>query len=409
MKISCCCFTLIIGEDRLQEAEEERLLDNDVETEEPIFSPRNVTSPTPASLEADHEDKDAQKAAGILQKNKVDLTQKPKNPDIRRAVGILKKYKLSTKQDGSDSDHAQLLHNVDLTISIKIMARSDTVKIFVVEASNVLPVIRDRTAKDPETTPRSSEESKTSEELLLVQVRTKLMHSEIRGHSKKYEVYEGLTGAMKFSNECIHTISISDFLSQPIRFRFYNVFKQKRDILLGEYILDTAGLNLEIENGTTSVLLHLHETAASSVQPPEKFDHRRMLSSSSAAGSSGHISVTPTKSLKSTIRRSDVRPTTRKSIPFFSQTSETDVDHKSQAGSPSYLESLESASPVNQKKQSDSHLQQLMKGVNERGENVDKLQSATEDMANEASTLSEMSSRIREKYQKKASKKKLLK
>lgn len=407
MRIKCCCLTCIVGEDQVEEAEEERLLEDDKEIES-VVSPRKVNSPTLTDAEVKHDSEDnAHKAADILQKNRVELSPKGKNPEtVRRAVGILKKYKLSSKQDGSDSDQASSMFNVDLKISIKIMAKSDSVKIFVIEACNVMSVIREK-ASNSEAVKSSEERGMSIDELLLVQVRTKLLPTEIRGHSKKYEVYEGLTGTMKFSNECIHTLSVSEFLNRKVRFRFYNVFKQKRDILLGEYILDTAALNLEIENGTTSILLHLHEPDCTFVLPPEKSETRRMLSSSSGTGSSGQSSVSSNKSLKSTIRRGDVKPNPRRGIPFFSQSSETDLESKPQAVGQSHLHTVdESTESQNKERAPDSPFQHMMKGVNERTVNVERLQSASEDMANEASAFSDMSSRLREKYQKKASKRK---
>ena len=409
MKITCCCITCFIGQEVSQSSEQERLIshDKDASVSAPAeIQNRNVLSPTRSVRSESPEssgDASAKKAADILKRNRVSLgSQQPERKEsVQKAVGILKKYRISTtksQEAGGKPEEKSEPPLIDLKISIKIMVRSDIVKIFVVEATNVLPVLKE---KNPE-------HDLSGEELLLVQVRTKILPTEFRSHSHKFEVYEGFTGAMKFANECLYTLTIPEFVNKQIRFRLYNVFKQKRDILLGEYILDIPSLGLEIESTTTNVLMQLHEPTCETVKPPELVDVRRLLSSSgtgSSGSTGGQPGIPPERSLKSTIRRSDVKVTSRKSLPIFSNIPEKEpVDGKQ---SPSLVSIEEQSKAVTKEMGPEGPFQHMIKGAHDRTEKLEGLSSATDDMAHEASAFSEMSTRLREKYQKKHSRKKL--
>ena len=410
MRIKCCCITCFIGEDAPQSSEEQSLISNGIENGQVTdIQPGGIVNandvPTNGDLspqsvkDVANDSEDAAHVAEILKKNNVSLgVQKSEDKHaFSRAVGILKKYKISSSSyDPSSQDVESFGTKVDLKISIKMMVRSDVVKIFAIEAANVIPVLRQ---KCPET------DLTSTDELVLVQIRTKVLPTDVRGHGKKFEVYESLTGTMKFANECLHTLNITEFMSKQIRFRLYNVFKQKRDILLGEYILDIPSLNLNIEGCTINVLMQLHEPNSEAVQPPEVMDTRRLLSSTS--GSSNQSSGSSNRSFKptTTIRRGDSRPMMRKGIPVFSESSETD------SGEPKPSSSLqpvqESMEAPENEQASQGAFQQLRKGLDDRTENVKKLEDTSEKLDREASAFSELSIKIKEKYQKKHSKKTL--
>ena len=403
MRIKCCCITCFIGEDAPQSAEEQSLIPNEKESSESTdIPPRAILSPTKSVKDSStdpEEVENADQAADILKKHNVSLG--PQKSDDResfnRAVGILKRYKISsTKYDPRKLEKELSTSRVDLKVSIKMMVRSDVVKIFAIEATNVIPVLQEIC---PET------DFVSTDELVLVQIRTKILPTDVRGHSKKFEVYESLTGAMKFANECLHTMTITEFVSKQVRFRLYNVFKQKRDILLGEYILDIPSLNLDVESCTMNVVMQLHEPGSEDVQPPEVMDTRRLLSSTS--GSSNLSSSSSNKSFKATtIRRGDTRTVSRRGIPVFSDSSEAD---QGDTKTSTTLQPVEEGAEVTGEETSSPQgaFQQLIKGVNDRTENVEKLEDTTEEMAREASAFSDMTIKLREKYQKKYSKKKL--
>ena len=397
MRIKCCCITCVIGEeDVAQSAEEQSLIQNEREPSEAAeVSPEVPFSPLKSVADASpepEEDTKTKNAADILKKHHVTLSpQKSGGKEaVSRAVGILKKY--ASKHDSSKSSEIAPVTTIGLKISIKMMVRSDVVKIFAIEATNVLTALKEINA---------DVESTSADELILVQIRTKILPTDVRGHSRKFEVYESLTGAMKFSNECLHTLTMTEFMSKQVRFRLYNVFKQKRDVLLGEYILDIPTLNLEIESCTMNVFMQLHEPNCEVIKPPEVTDTRRLLSSMS--GSSGQSSGSSNRSFKTTIRRGDVRASSRKSIPTFAESTEAEGG---EAKSPSSLQ-VQEKTEDGDGQSPQSPFQHMMRSAHERTENVEKLEHATEEMTQKASNFNDMSVRLREKYQKKHSKKKL--
>ncbi|CAK8691388.1 uncharacterized protein LOC143450018 [Clavelina lepadiformis] len=378
MKITCCCFTCIIGEDDDKHPERSPLITDGQDDEEVQSHPskgEKSSISTPPQVASSSKDNDEKKSV----------------TSYHRAAGILRKYNaLSTDTDPDMLEKAMHDANVSLKISIKIMAHTDIVKLFALEACNVKPVLLAR-----------SPELFGSEEKPIVQLRTKILPTENRGHSKKYEVSESITGALRFSNECLYTFSMQEFQNISFRFRLYNVFKHQRDVMLGEYILDTNALGLGSESGTSTILLEMHEPNAQA-KPPEITNLKKSLESMS--GSSAQSSITSMKSFQTTIRRGDTRISTRRGIPTFEEGSDTSTT------SPERSQKTRSAEPVERsveesKKEKFSTFEHLKSSVHERSEHLSEVKEAAEELDEHAKDFSALSIRLREKYQKKSKKK----
>nr|XP_002129808.1 uncharacterized protein LOC100175316 [Ciona intestinalis] len=408
MKITCCCFTCYVGEQENNDPEERRLITEDEEEQSDAThqEPEPVTSPPEKKVSVEKPDQKTEK--------------------LHRAVGVLKKYNVLASKtkiaDGEKLDERISLSAVVLKVGIKVMARSNQVKIFALDASNVMDVIEVKITAKEEATGSSVREDKP-----IIQLRTKLIPSDTRGHSKKYEVHESITGSMKFMNECLHSVSVNDFRNCSVRFRLYYVLKHHHDMLLGEYILEIPNVALDFESGTTNVLMELHEPNNENVKPAQICEVHRSLSSVSSSGTGSQSSfASSTSSFKSTIRRGDVKQSTRKGIPSFDERQESDdifdegpvspssrslrgifqSGKKSQGGSS--MESIEEAGvqDVQNKSESLNALQKLKRGMLERGEKVSEVEKATEEMEKNASNFSAVSLKLREKYEKKQTKRK---
>uniref|UniRef100_H2XVA0 Uncharacterized protein n=1 Tax=Ciona intestinalis TaxID=7719 RepID=H2XVA0_CIOIN len=144
-----------------------------------------------------------------------------------------------------------------------------------------------------------------------------------------------------------------------------------------------------------------HQEPEPVTSPPEKkiCEVHRSLSSVSSSGTGSQSSfASSTSSFKSTIRRGDVKQSTRKGIPSFDERQESDdifdegpvspssrslrgifqSGKKSQGGSS--MESIEEAGvqDVQNKSESLNALQKLKRGMLERGEKVSEVEKATE-------------------------------
>ena len=225
----CCCEQNSDSENTIQ-----------VEEEQPLLS--ESSRPTLDSSE-DHRENDLHER-------------------IRRKYG-LKPTKHRQPEEQSTSQIA-------LKISFTIRNLSEEVKIFAIEAANVMPMLKE---KFPDV--------ESGDELILIQIRTKHLTTKARGQSRKISVYQSsVTGALKFSNDCIQTMTVSEFEEGQIRFRLYNVFRRKNDVLLGEYILDIPSLNLDVgKYRTTSydVIMELHESGSEQVRQPKVLDLRSRM------------------------------------------------------------------------------------------------------------------------------------
>jgi len=134
---------------------------------------------------------------------------------------------------------------ISLKFGFKIRVKSKEVKIFAIYATNVTSVLRKKFVDTDHVT----------DHLEKVQIHFKILPYEIHGYSKKFKVIESSMGRMKFSNEHLHTMELSKFLSSRIRFRLYNVISINRKDLLGEYILTIPSLKLRTVKPTVAMFM----------------------------------------------------------------------------------------------------------------------------------------------------------
>nr|CAB3260428.1 uncharacterized protein LOC100175316 [Phallusia mammillata] len=405
MKISFCCFTCLIGEDAEKDPEESRLISN-APTNDDVKHEQTVTEVPESS-----------KSPEVAEKSDVkspEESRKTRSDKFRRAAGITKRYNVKSRKYDMSTDSAFSEDTcLRLKIAVKIMPRGGMAKVFAIDVFNVFSALSSDVSQD------------SVEDRPIVQLRTKVLPSDIRGHSRKYEVQESITGSLKFTNECLHTISLQEFQTSSIRFRLYHVFKHQRDHLLGEYVLDDAKLDLDYGGSTTNIELFLHDPSATDIRPPELSDVRRSISSSTSGSQNSSQSRS---SFQTTIRKSDTKKSSRGTLPSFQTSSDNDdVSESTEASDdrPSYTRKKKSLFQTIRKAGSDREaevtgdvapvkkekvdkvtaLEWLRKANMERTEKVSELQHATEEMEQSAGNFSAVSVRLREKYEKKHKKK----
>ena len=376
MKIDCWCFTCIIGKSETDDPEESLLIPG--ETPPPSDDPIQIGPEGPTdtvneaennALPVNNEDIDAVFSESESKSSEV---QSPTSPDP-----LLK----------NDKDH----RIINLKIAVKIMAQSEVVKIFAVSATGVSDSLVDENIlKDSDSVQETSS---------VVQLRTKLLPSETRGHSKKYDVTENILGALKFGNDCLHQITLEEFKQFSLRLRLYQILKQfhQRDKLLGEYILNFTNLGLsESETCTHNVIMQLHDPSSNDVEPPE------------VKSIMGSISSLDEGSARTTIRRSRTKLTKRLTIPEFSGNEAIQEDDKVQSQNPVQRQSSGRKSIISfhetTEKARQSVFNQLSQKTRERHSKVSELGNATEEMHNNARNFATVSRRLSERYERKAKK-----
>ena len=183
-------------------------------------------------------------------------------------AGIQRRYEHHEQEEGS-TEHTEL------KIRIRATEQDNKAKVFAVEATNVLPVLRVRCSVD------------FGKKMASVQLRTKHLRTKARGRSGKICISP--TSVLKFpyeSKNCIQTMTISKLEEGQIRFRLYKVFRRKKDVLLGEYVLDIPFLNLDIRKHRINlfdVIMELHESGSKHIKPPRVLDLQSSMRERSGA------------------------------------------------------------------------------------------------------------------------------
>jgi len=410
MKVTCCCFTCLICEDGKEDDEKSRLISNKEGHDAlPETEPPGTSQPSVGKNEGE--------VHPVVNENP-SVSQQENSHSISRSSRA-RRYYMMSKKYSVDEITATEETAVWLRIAFNIINPSGVVKIFALEARNVFDVL----------SKLASVESSGLDDKAIVQLRTKVLPSEVRGHSNKYEVAEGLGGSLRFHKERLHDIPASEFTSSFVRFRLYHVFKHQRDVLLGEYVIDCSALNLDLKtSSTTDVELVMHDPAATNARPPEVLETRAFLSSVS---SSSQEWVEAPAVFKKTIRRGDTRAAKHLPIPSFqspdereerkgssedgSTTDEGGIKSRKvkravltsvsrQSSDKVSSEDVTSSGTAQTKKEKvdkKTALEWLRKGGQERSEKVSKLQDATSELAQSASDLNSTSMKLREKYEKK--------
>lgn len=250
MKLKLCCFTCLIcedAEDTNSQAEDKPLIISEKsETEKNLKSPEKVVKRAPSRFLS---------SSTVGSSSDASLDHPDATEKFQKSVGILRRYNLTSKRYTDKKEIQRQLTSVSLLrvkISVKIMPRSDLVKIFVIEATNVMSILKIHDFPE-------AGGSSDSESAPIMQIRSKLIPSEIRGHTRKYEINDGITGAMKFRNECLHSLTVDEFLKCSLRVRVYYVLKHHRDKLLGEYTLEIKQLDISMETGTTNIIMETYD------------------------------------------------------------------------------------------------------------------------------------------------------
>lgn len=240
--------------------------------------------------------------------------------------------------------------------------------------------------------------SPTEQDQITLQLRTKITPSETRGHSKKYTLKENVLDSVKFCNENLHCFTIGELKESTIRFRLYQLFKQRRDRLLGEYnmILNDLDINV-IESGTSSVSMRLHDVDENNKkEAPKVKKYQSQNSLNSPVGS------TKSKSKKSTLRSLSSSDTFRGR--FLSSNSDSGKDDMT---SSTVLPSAASTENFDKKLVESSQsgsFKALHNAFRERLDRVSELEEQTTQMTEKAVNFSDVSRRLTEKYRQKAGK-----
>ena len=181
-----------------------------------------------------------------------------------REARIRQRYGLHGSEEGSTS-------HIELKIRIRTTEQDNKAKIFAIEATNVLPVLRKR-----------SSHVDSGDEIASVQLRTKHLRIKARGRSGNVRISQA--SVLKFpyeSKDCIQSLTVSEFVAGQIRFRLYNVFSRRKDILHGEYILNIPSLKLvdigEYKTTSYDVIMELHKSRSERVKPPRVLDLRSRM------------------------------------------------------------------------------------------------------------------------------------
>nr|XP_039249722.1 uncharacterized protein LOC120327488 [Styela clava] len=437
MKITCCCFTCIVGQNDNENNKEEtsQLLQGDNESEE-HSTPRDKQpySRSASGISSASTLRGFSTESGDPTSESFDGNAPPSGAKFSKAVGVLKKYNVMSSRYNSKELQRQLSTptKLSLKIGIKIMPRSSTVKISVIEAHGVTEALQAKGL--PEITSSDEQEPST-----IVQIRTKLMHNEVRGHTKKYEIQGGITGALKLRNETIHTVDLEEFLHCKLRFRLYFVLKHQRDKLLGEYTLDVESLNLDTNNAITHTMLELYDPAlleSNIVSPtPQVTPVPPRFSSSDSQPSMDKDSLPPIPKIQRQAKIRSQDSDLRVSIKRDQDRASSDDSHSNEKSAESTtptkkpltkaLKSIrhgaslmltrepskdkdrsldaEHPSPSTEPLTANERLKMVLK---ERGEKVGELEDATAAMAESAGNFSALSVKLKEKYKAESKKKK---
>lgn len=399
MKLTCCCLTCFIGDPEAHREEEARLI---AEEKKPQKDERRFSAKSSPSLKRKSNLARKRRTSGLDVNVFEESTEKSSDEErLNRKAHILKKYNV----DPANINEQERIYNkqisetgsIDLKLGIKTMLHSKVVKIFALQATNLMFMLRSKSP--PET---------LSDEKIIVQLRTKVIPIEARGHSKKYEIRESLTGTMKFMNECVHEIQLVEIKHLKIRFRIYHVLKKHRDILLCEYVLNL-GSNLGYDSsGTVNVILPMHEPDATVIRQPIISETRRSLSSLSSAqsgNSSFHLEVTGVdvdESVKEEEKEEDEHQVRKKKLSVLKQLRELrkSIDIGSAEKHPkASLERLKSH-PA----ETTANFDHLKHGLLERHAKVGVLENKTEEMQSEAKNFNAMAHLLQEKYHRKSMK-----
>lgn len=439
MKIVCCCFTCIIGDSENESNKEEtsQLLRGDDENEDHL-SPHDKQpySRSASGVSSVSTLRGLSTESGDPTSESFDGNGSPSGAKFSKAVGVLKKYNVMSSRYNSKDLQRQLSTptKLSLKIGIKIMPRSSMVKVSVIEAHGVAEALQAKGL--PELASSVEQEPHT-----VVQVRTKLIHSEVRGHTRKYEIEGGITGALKLRNETIHTVDLEEFLHCKLRFRLYFVLKHQRDKLLGEYTLDVESLNLDTNNAVTHTMLELYDPAVLESQlsikspPPEVTPVIPKFPSYESQPSTDKDTVPPIPKIqrqakirsldsepKTNVKREQDRASSDDSHPTDKSGENTTPIKKplskalksirhgaslimSKEPSKDKERSSDTEHPTPSTEQLTAN-EKLKMDLNERGEKVGELLEATQAMADSADNFSTLSMKLKEKYKAESKKKK---
>jgi len=349
MKLNCCCFSCICGEDKNEKnSEVSKLLDNNIENED----------------SQKQEEDQLIKDQNLPEKEEKDKKHKMKEKLKRISL-------LSRIASSSYLDHRPLGLNVELKIDFKIFPNSESVKIFAVSAYGISTSL----LEDVETTDQPESDS------ISLQLRTKITPPDIRGHSKKYHLKDNYLDSIKFSNECIHDLNFYVFRDSNFRLRLYRLHKQRRDQLLGEFTLILNDLEIRLtESGTTTVSMCLHDIGASVIQPPKI---KKVL-------------IDPHSSRRKTIRRSDSK-SSRKSFNISSEGFRNRI----------FSDSVPEVEETQARSQSLRSVPQdtftmIHSAFKERLDRVNELEETTNEMKENANSFQAVSQHLAEKYKKKS-------
>ena len=387
----CCCIPRCDadGEEAAQ-SEDDALIQNERQVSETAEVPNEVQlAPMQSVADASpQQEEEITNETVVKHSKKHQVTSNPRKlgraEAISKAAGIFRRY--TSKSDDSTSPKITPAAKIELKVGIKVMPRSKVVKVSAIKATNVSTAFKEI---------HSDAKLSTASEFGSVQIRTKILPSGVRGRSKKHKVYENSIETVGFSNECLHTLIMKEFMSKQIRFRLYNVFQQKRDVLLGEYVLNVSSLNLEMYSCTINVLMQLHESTCKTAKPPEVIDTHPLLSSipSSSGQPRGSVkhSFTFTEKMSTLPSKKVVRT-------FADSAALEDAGEMKSLGS---LRILPEKTEDSEGQSTQSPFQLLMGGANERTESVTKLENASEQITQNASNLNDTMVQLRETYKKK--------
>lgn len=406
MKIDCWCFTCIIGASEPDDAEESLLIpggDTPTPTNEDVLQ----TCPevqNDSSGVVDSEPSMTERRSGNT------LTVNNHHEDIDAVFsseGDSKSSDLhsptSPNVSCKNEENNAVSRNISLKIAVKVMAQSELVKVFAVSATGVSDSLVDENSFSNKDNGGADQQT-----MSVVQLRTKLLPSETRGHSKKYDATENILGALKFGNDCLHQITMDDFRQFSLRLRLYQILKQfhQRDKLLGEYILDFTSLGLaEDETCTHNIIMRLHDPSATDVEPPD-------ISSTVGGSISGQDDG---GSARVTLGRSRSKVSRKLTIPEFSGSEsiqEDDVSGKAGSGGKKVQKQHSTGSgrksiisfTEGTDKARHSVFNQLSQKTRERHSKVSELGNASEEMHNNARNFAQVSRRLSERYERKAKK-----
>lgn len=410
MKVTCCCFTCIIGQEKDEEKEENsRLLHSESGSEPSALPKQSSYSRSTSALSSSSTNRALSTESGEPPPESVD--GKPVSKDkFTKAVGVLKKYNVMSSKYNTKELQRQMSLPARLRIKVgfKVMPRSSTVKVSVIEAHDVMSALQSKGLPD-------AVASSDQEQQLVVQVRTKILHSEVRGHTKKYEIQGSITGALKLRSETIHSIDLEEFLRCKIRFRFYCVMKHSRDKLLGEYTLDVETLNFDKNNPVPNVMLDLYDSAiadfesSSSKSPGLVPSKAASYESQTSTEKDSQSSSTPKIQRQAKIRSQDseLRASLKKDAEKATESSHSAEKSEEESSIKKAFRSIRGSTSSKDQSfeglessvaQTTGEFDRLKMAVKERTEKVEELEESTAEMADSAKNLSLLSIKLKEKY-----------